>query len=165
MTARTSKANSVILHSQADDVIPFCDSEELVAASRLPPETLVEIGNDVRLADPEPLAMILEVCERHCGSVIGCDFGVPKRAEDWAKKIILVEAIKVGKKHDAVRPFVPRHIRKKRTNSKVAHGKERVGTLLAGLDLARVARLFGSAAIGRRWCVQLLLWLPSNSFE
>lgn len=63
-TATRLKPNSVILHSRADDVIPFGDSEELVANSNLPPETLIEIGNDHRLADPEPLKAMLEACER-----------------------------------------------------------------------------------------------------
>ena len=63
-TATTVKPNTVILHSRADDVIPFADSEELVANTGLPPETLIEVGTDHRLADPEPLAMMLEVCER-----------------------------------------------------------------------------------------------------
>jgi len=63
-TATTLKPNSVILHSRADDVIPFADSEELVANSGLPPETLIEMGDDHRLADPEPLKAMLEACER-----------------------------------------------------------------------------------------------------
>ncbi len=63
-TATTLKANSVILHSRQDDVIPFADSEELLANSSLPRETLIEIGNDHRLADPEPLKAMLEACER-----------------------------------------------------------------------------------------------------
>ncbi|MCA9024382.1 MAG: alpha/beta hydrolase [Planctomycetaceae bacterium] len=63
-TATTVKSNTVILHSRQDDVIPFADSEELVANSGLPPETLIEVGNDHRLADPEPLRAMLEACER-----------------------------------------------------------------------------------------------------
>ena len=63
-TVTKLKPNSVILHSRADDVIPFADSEELVAQSGLPPETLIEVGNDHRLADPEPLKAMLEACER-----------------------------------------------------------------------------------------------------
>ncbi|MGE0758633.1 MAG: hypothetical protein AB7O38_16520 [Pirellulaceae bacterium] len=63
-TATKLKPNSVILHSRADDVIPFSDSEELVAQSGLPPETLIDVGNDHRLADPEPLKAMLEACER-----------------------------------------------------------------------------------------------------
>lgn len=35
-TARTVKADTVILHSRADDVIPFADSEELLRKSGLP---------------------------------------------------------------------------------------------------------------------------------
>ena len=63
-TAKTIKPNSAILHSRQDDVIPFADSKELIANSGLPPETLIEIGNDHRLADPEPLRTMLEACER-----------------------------------------------------------------------------------------------------
>ena len=62
-TATTVKKNTTILHSRDDDVVPFHDSEELVANSSLPTEALAEIGNDHRLADPEPLAKMLEACE------------------------------------------------------------------------------------------------------
>jgi len=61
-TARTVRASTVILHSRADDVIPFADSEELVRNSGLPEYTLMEVGNDHRLADPESLEMMLEAC-------------------------------------------------------------------------------------------------------
>lgn len=63
-SARTVKKNTTILHSRADDVVPFADSEELVQNSGLPPSVLVEVGTDHRLADPEPLKAILEACER-----------------------------------------------------------------------------------------------------
>src|SRR5437868_3625057 len=43
-TATTVKPGTVILHSRADDVIPFADSEELVRASGLPATALVEVG-------------------------------------------------------------------------------------------------------------------------
>jgi len=61
-TATTVKPNTVILHSRKDDVIPVADSEELIANSGLPKSTLIEVGNDHRLADPEPLkAMLMSV--------------------------------------------------------------------------------------------------------
>jgi hypothetical protein len=63
-TATTVKPNTVILHSRQDDVVPFEDSEELVAKSDIPPETLIEVGDDHRLADPEPLKAMLDACER-----------------------------------------------------------------------------------------------------
>ena len=63
-TARTVKAGTVILHSRADDVIPFADSEELVRKSGLPAWALIEVGSDHRLADPEPLAAMLRACEK-----------------------------------------------------------------------------------------------------
>jgi hypothetical protein len=55
------KPGKVILHSRADDVVPFADSGELARSSRA---TLIEVGNDHRLADPEPLEAILKACCR-----------------------------------------------------------------------------------------------------
>ena len=63
-TAKTVKPGTVILHSQADDVIPFAHSEELVRNSSLPASALIEVGEDHRLADPEPLGKMLAACER-----------------------------------------------------------------------------------------------------
>jgi hypothetical protein len=60
--ARTVKQGTVILHSRADDVVPFGDSEELVRNSGLPVSALIEVGRDHRLADPEPLRKMLEAC-------------------------------------------------------------------------------------------------------
>jgi hypothetical protein len=62
-TARTVKPGTVILHSRADDVIPFADSVELSRNSGLPGSALIEVGNDHRLADKEPLERMLKVCE------------------------------------------------------------------------------------------------------
>ncbi len=61
------KANTTILHSRADDVVPFEDSEELVSNSGLSESALMEVGTDHRLADPEPLARMLAECERAAG--------------------------------------------------------------------------------------------------
>jgi len=61
---RKVKPGTVILHSRADDVVPFADSEELVRNSRLPAGTLIEVGAEHRLADPESLQMMLRSCER-----------------------------------------------------------------------------------------------------
>jgi hypothetical protein len=61
---KTVKPGTVILHSRADDVVPFADSEELVRKSGLPSSALIVVGDDHRLADPEPLAAMLEACER-----------------------------------------------------------------------------------------------------
>ena len=46
------KPGTVILHSQADDVVPFGNSEELVKNSGLPASALIEGGSDHRLAAP-----------------------------------------------------------------------------------------------------------------
>ena len=58
-TARTAKPGTVILHSRADDVVPFSDSEELARSGGA---KLIEVGSDHRLADPEPLAAMLAAC-------------------------------------------------------------------------------------------------------
>lgn len=65
-TATTVKPNTTILHSRADDVVPFEDSEELVRNSALPDEALIEVGNDHRLADPESLTEMLRACVEAC---------------------------------------------------------------------------------------------------
>lgn len=61
-TVKAIKENDTILHSRADDVVPFSDSEELVRNSGLPVYTLIETGSDHRLADPESLEIMLEAC-------------------------------------------------------------------------------------------------------
>lgn len=58
------KPGSLVFHSRLDDVIPFEDSEELVARSGLPPETVVQVGADHRLADPGSLQAMLAACVR-----------------------------------------------------------------------------------------------------
>lgn len=63
-TATTVKPNTIILHSRRDDVIPFADSEQLIQNSGLSRETLIEIGDDHRLADPEPLQAMLKACQQ-----------------------------------------------------------------------------------------------------
>jgi hypothetical protein len=60
--AKSVKPGTVILHSRADDVIPFADSEELVRNSGLPAYTLIEVGSDHRLADSESLETMLRAC-------------------------------------------------------------------------------------------------------
>jgi hypothetical protein len=62
-SAKTVKPGTVILHAEADEVIPSADSRELVARSGLPPSALILIGTDHRLADPEPLAAMLAAVE------------------------------------------------------------------------------------------------------
>ncbi len=56
------KANSIVLHSRQDDVIPFEDTELLIRQSGLPAETLIEVGSDHRLADESSLAVMLWAC-------------------------------------------------------------------------------------------------------
>lgn len=61
-SAKIVKAGTVILHSRADDIVLFADSEELIRSSELPASALVEVGTDHRLAYPEPLEAMLRAC-------------------------------------------------------------------------------------------------------
>jgi hypothetical protein len=58
------KPGTIILHCREDDVVPFCDSEELLRNSGLPGDALIETGSDHRLADPESLQVMLKACEQ-----------------------------------------------------------------------------------------------------
>lgn len=60
----TVKRNTIILHSRADDVIPFEDSQELLTNSNLPMSQLLEVGDSHRLAEPESLSAMLKSCEK-----------------------------------------------------------------------------------------------------
>lgn len=62
-SATIVKPGTLILHSPADDVVPFADSQELLARSGLPASALIVVGTDHRLADPEPLAAMLAAVE------------------------------------------------------------------------------------------------------
>jgi hypothetical protein len=48
-SARTVNSGTVILHSQAADVIPFADSQELLHNSGLPESALIVVGHEHRL--------------------------------------------------------------------------------------------------------------------
>lgn len=61
-TSSRVKPGTVILHSKRDDIILFDESLELIRASGLPDQALIEVGTDHRLADPEPLAALLQAC-------------------------------------------------------------------------------------------------------
>lgn len=62
-TATTVKPGTVILHSRADETVPFEDSQELLQNSGLPSSALIEVGTEHRLADPDSLAMMLKAAE------------------------------------------------------------------------------------------------------
>ena len=55
---QTVKPGTLILHSRADEV-PFEDSLDLISKSGLPESALIEVGQEHRLADPEPLEALL----------------------------------------------------------------------------------------------------------
>ncbi|MHB0960102.1 MAG: alpha/beta fold hydrolase [Pirellulaceae bacterium] len=84
--ANSVKPSTTILHSRADEVVPFVDSEELVRNSGLPETALVVIGTEHRLADPESLKEMLKAVDeagvkagRLAGDVLQHEAGVPHR--------------------------------------------------------------------------------------
>lgn len=66
-TAKAVKPGTVILHSRADDIVPFADSEELVRVSGLPASALIEVGTDHYLNDAASLEKMVEACELGAG--------------------------------------------------------------------------------------------------
>ena len=65
-TATTVKPNTTILHSRADETVPFEDSLELLKNSGLPESALIEVGTEHRLADEESLEAMLDACFNAC---------------------------------------------------------------------------------------------------
>jgi len=59
-SARTVKPGTVILHSRADDMIPFGDSEELDRTSGLPASALIEVGKGSPIGRPEAAGKAVE---------------------------------------------------------------------------------------------------------
>lgn len=63
-TATSVKPGTIILHSQADNVVPFADSVELVENSSLSSDSLIDVGTEHRLADEESLEAMLKAVEK-----------------------------------------------------------------------------------------------------
>ncbi len=63
-SARTVKRDTTILHSQADDAIPFTDSQELLRNSGLPASALIVVGHEHRLTDSGSLGKMREAVEK-----------------------------------------------------------------------------------------------------
>ena len=62
--ATTVKPNTVILHAEADESVPFAHSAELVQNSGLPDSALIRTGSEHRLIDPDSLDILLKTIER-----------------------------------------------------------------------------------------------------
>ncbi|MFO0944490.1 MAG: alpha/beta hydrolase [Planctomycetota bacterium] len=60
----TVPPNTIILHSQGDEIIPFEDSVHLVANNRLPIENFRAVGVDHRMNDPEALDSLVDAILR-----------------------------------------------------------------------------------------------------
>jgi hypothetical protein len=99
-TATTVKPGTVILHSRADDVVPFADSEELVRNSELPAWALIEVGTDHRLADPVPWQRMLGAVELAVPTLcLGIDvtwWGGSPRRRDSQRDTIVSSIVQAG---------------------------------------------------------------------
>jgi hypothetical protein len=58
------RPNAIILHSGADEVVPYSDSVELLQNSGLPGAALIAVSTEHRLADEGSLGKMAEVVER-----------------------------------------------------------------------------------------------------
>ena len=62
--ATTVKPNTVILHAEADEAVPFAHSVELVQNSGLPASALIRTGTEHRLIDSDSLDRLLQAILR-----------------------------------------------------------------------------------------------------
>ncbi len=94
-TATTVEPSTVILHSQADEVVPFADSVELVKNSHLPSSALIDVGTEHRLADEESLKKMLESIERtiYTTKVIAKTEQMREATQEDAKSVLPVYCI------------------------------------------------------------------------
>lgn len=60
-------SGTIILHSAGDELIPLADSRELAAASDLPAESLVVVGEEHRMNDERALAALVATIRRAAG--------------------------------------------------------------------------------------------------
>jgi hypothetical protein len=70
------KQGTLILHSQADETIPFTESQELLRNSGLEESALIVVEHEHRLADEESLKMMLEAVEWVAGQTSHSKSGV-----------------------------------------------------------------------------------------
>ena len=66
--ATTVKPNTLILHAEADEAVPFAHSVELVHQSGLPDSALIRTGNEHRLIDADSLGRLLRAIDQLAGS-------------------------------------------------------------------------------------------------
>jgi len=62
--ATKAKPDTVILHSPADETVPFADSQQLLRNSGLPDSALIAVGHDHRLADAASLKAMSDACSQ-----------------------------------------------------------------------------------------------------
>ena len=66
--ATTVKPNTLILHAEADEAVPFAHSVELVRQSGLPDSTVIRTGSEHRLIDADSLDRLLKAIDNLAGS-------------------------------------------------------------------------------------------------
>ncbi len=62
-TTTTVKAGTIILHAEADDVIPIADSRALLEASSLPETSLIVVGRDHNMVDDAAFRALVDAIE------------------------------------------------------------------------------------------------------
>lgn len=149
-SAKAVKLGTVILHSRTDEVIPFADSLELVTNSGLPVWTLIEIGSDHRLADPESLGAMLEACaDADDDEPIETDTEGDILERDWEGLCYAAAFRWVRENEDWV--LVHGTVRSERVGKRIEHAWCELGELV--VDLAMPV---GSRIIERDWYYRVM---------
>lgn len=63
-TADSARPGTVILHAENDAVIPIAESRELIQRSGLPVESLIVVGIDHNMTDPDAFAALEDAVRR-----------------------------------------------------------------------------------------------------
>lgn len=92
-TATKVRANTIILHSPDDDVVPYADSQELLRNSGLPESALIAVGHEHRLADEESLGKMLEAVEKVV--IQNTTAETPKITIGWRRLFVILLVIMV----------------------------------------------------------------------
>jgi hypothetical protein len=136
---KTVKPGTVVLHSRADDIVPFSDSEELVRNSGLPKYTLMEAGNDHWLNDAGSLRLMLEACSDDHAQVVADKEDL--LGQDWTGLCYTAALRWVRKAEDQDWTVVHGTVLSERAGNRIEHAWCERGNLVVDLAMPVGARI------------------------
>ncbi len=134
----------MILHSRADEVVPFEDSAELAENSDLREGALIEVGNDHRLADPEPLEAMLRATIESCIPE-STDDPDEMLLQDWGGLCYTAALRWVGASANADRVLVHGEVGDEKVSGRVKHGWCEHDDRVVDLTMPDALRIFERA--------------------